>query len=73
MNNTERNLSANEKKVIGIAAMCHAMNREYCKLLGDYSQPIWEDAPGWQQESAINGVKMHLENPEATAEDSHKS
>jgi hypothetical protein len=56
-----------------IARLCHETNREYCKSIGDNSQPSWEEAPDWQKDSAQNGVKMHLNNPEATAEDSHKA
>lgn len=45
-----------------IAKVCHAANRAYCQTLGDYSQPIWEEAPQWQKQSAINGVQFHLNN-----------
>jgi len=44
-----------------IAAICHEANRAYCALLGDLSQPTWENAPGWQVESAINGVQAHFD------------
>lgn len=56
-----------------IAQHAHELNRQYCRALGDDSQPEWEDAPDWQKDSAIAGVKMHLANPEATPEDSHIS
>lgn len=56
-----------------IARVCHEVNRAYCASLGDTSQPAWEDAPQWQKDSAIAGVNMHLANPDATPEDSHKS
>lgn len=56
-----------------IAKTCHEVNRAYCQSLGDNSQPDWKDAPDWQKQSAINGVKFHMENPEAKPEDSHKS
>jgi len=55
-----------------IARVCHEVNRAYCEALGDMSQPTWEDAPQWQKDSAMLGVKLHTENnvgPEA----SHKS
>lgn len=54
-----------------IAQVAHEANRAYCLTLGDDSQPPWEEAPGWQRESAINGVQYHLDNPEANAQDSH--
>lgn len=56
-----------------IAQLCHEVNRVYCKVLGDDSQPSWEDAPDWQKESAIKGVNFHLENPSAPASSSHDS
>lgn len=56
-----------------IAKVAHEMNRAYCQSIGDNSQPTWEDAPHWQKSSAIAGVKMHINNPNATPEDSHKS
>lgn len=56
-----------------IAAICHEANRMYCLTQGDTSQADWMQAPQWQKESAVNGVKMHLANPEATPEDSHIS
>lgn len=54
-----------------IAELCHEANRQYCKMLGDDSQPSWNEAPEWQKNSAINGVIMHVDNPDATPEDSH--
>ena len=54
-----------------IARICHEVNRAYCASLGDDSQPAWADAPQWQKDSAVNGVRMHLANPNATPEDSH--
>lgn len=54
-----------------VAKVTHEANRAYCQTLGDDSQPTWEDAPDWQKESAINGVKFHLENPDASLSASH--
>lgn len=56
-----------------IAKVCHEVNRAYCASIGDDSQPPWAEAPKWQQDSALAGVHMHLENPDATPEDSHRS
>jgi hypothetical protein len=56
-----------------IARVCHEVNREYCKALGDHSQTSWDNAPEWQKESAILGVKLHRENPNAGARGSHVS
>lgn len=52
-----------------IAQVCHEVNRAYCAALGDHSQPAWNDAPDWQQESALLGVNLHLSGdhgPEAS-------
>ena len=56
-----------------IAKICHQANKAYCESIGDLSQVDWMDAPQWQQESAINGVKFNLENPNAPASASHDS
>lgn len=56
-----------------IAMICHEANRAYCWTHADMSQPSWCDAPEWQRESAVNGVRMHLSNPKATPENSHES
>lgn len=60
-------------KILAIAQAAHAINAAYCLSLGDTSQVAWEEAPEWQQKSAIAGVEMHLANPEATPEQSHES
>jgi hypothetical protein len=56
-----------------IARVCHEVNRAYCEALGDFSQPVWEEAEEWQRQSAFNGVEMHLQNPTAGPEQSHES
>jgi len=54
-----------------IAQICHEANRVYCESIGDYSQSIWADAPNWQIDSAIQGVRYHRRNPESKPSDSH--
>lgn len=56
-----------------IARACHEVNRAYCEALGDHSQPAWDDAPQWQKDSAIMGVNLHVDNPEAGPAASHLS
>jgi hypothetical protein len=56
-----------------IAKTCHEVNKAFCEHLGDNSQPKWEDAPDWQKESAMNGVKYHLENPNSKPSNSHNN
>ena len=55
-----------------IARVAHEINRAYCAALGDHSQPTWEDAPSWQRESAVAGVKFHIANPDAEPDASHE-
>lgn len=54
-----------------IARAAHEMNRLFCNLHGDDSQPTWEEAPKWQRDSAINGVEFTLLNPDAGDSASH--
>jgi hypothetical protein len=56
-----------------VARVAHEVNRAYCQALGDDSQPAWEDAPQWQRDSAMLGVKLHTENPDAGPQASHES
>lgn len=56
-----------------IATVCHSVNRAYCQAMGDLSQPTWDQAPQWQQDSALLGVTLHLERPESGPEASHES
>lgn len=58
---------------LAIARVCHEVNRAYCEALGDFSQPSWEDAPDWQRSSALNGVMLHVVNPDAGPQASHES
>jgi len=53
--------------------VAHEVNRAYCLALGDTSQPAWEDAPQWQRDSAMLGVQLHTENPDAGPQTSHES
>ena len=55
------------------ARVAHEANRAYCQAIGDDSQLPWDDAPQWQRDSAINGVRFHRANPGATPENSHES
>ena len=54
-----------------IAKICHEVNKIYCESIGDFTQTVWEDAPDWQKQSAIDGVKFHIANPYATTSASH--
>jgi hypothetical protein len=56
-----------------VARVCHEANRAYCLALGDTSHVGWDDAPAWQRESAITGVKFKINNPDAPASAQHDS
>jgi len=58
-------------QVGNIARVCHEVNRAYCESIGDTSQTSWNDAPQWQKDSAINGVRFHIGNPKAGPDNSH--
>ena len=69
----ERQALALEIDANVIAQECHETNRTYCKMIGDDSQVAWEDAPEWQRQSAINGVKYALEHPDVTPDKMHEN
>lgn len=57
-----------------IANVAHNVNKAYCQANGDFSQAEWELAPDWQRQSAINGVKAHIDSGlTMLPEDSHIS
>lgn len=56
-----------------IAQVTYEVNLAYCQSIGDNSFLPWNEAPEWQRDTCIKGVKMHLENPNATQKDSHES
>lgn len=47
----------NETIFNACAHAAHEANRAYCTALGDTSQPPWENAPTWQRDSALEGVR----------------
>ena len=66
--------SLREQNRIGwIAKVCHQANKAWCESEGDDSQKDWHDAEQWQRESAINGVKFRLENPNAKHDAQHNA
>ena len=62
-----------ELNIEKIAKARHEVKRAYCLALGDTSQPAWADAPQWQKDSAMLGVKLHVKNPDASPQASHES
>lgn len=55
-----------------IARVVHETNRAYCRILGDFSQEPWENAPQWQRDSAVAGVAAIRANPATTPRESHE-
>lgn len=55
-----------------IAQVVHEANRAYCRTIGDYSQPLWDEAPEWQRASAISGVEGIVTGRITRPEESHE-
>jgi hypothetical protein len=55
------------------ARTAHEVNRAYCQSIGDDSQPSWEAAPEWQQNSARIGVRAIADGSVGAPEQSHES
>lgn len=70
---TTHSLPRYEDKVVDIAIVCHQANKAWCESQGDFSQKDWGEAEQWQRDSAINGVKFRLENPDAGPDAMHNS
>lgn len=58
---------------IQIAQIVHEANRAYCQTLGDGSQVSWDEAPEWQRESAVSGVRGIISGLITKPEQSHES
>jgi RyR domain len=56
-----------------VAAIAHEANRAYCRGIGDNSQLAWDDAPPWQRQSAIRGVRYAVSHPDSTPASIHES
>lgn len=63
----------NGMAAVNLARTCHEANRAWCAYLGDDSQLPWDEAPQWQRDSAVNGVRFVVANPEAGPSASHDS
>jgi hypothetical protein len=56
-----------------IARTCHEVNKVWCEFNGDFSHKCWKDAPDWQKNTALLGVRFHKEHPDADDAASHDS
>lgn len=60
--------------VIALAARAtHEVNRAYCAAIGDHSQVPWHEAPAWQRDSVLMGVRGVLGGTLATPEQQHEA
>lgn len=57
---------------VRIARVAHEVNRAYCAATGDDTQQAWDEAPGWQKDSAREGVAAH-KKVELTPKESHEA
>lgn len=57
-----------------IAIVCHEANRALQRVTADpVPSPPWDEAPGWQRESAVDGVRNILDGTVISSEQSHES
>ena len=66
---TER---GHESKEVRIARICHQAIRAYCEATDDDSHVIWDEAPTKQKESELEGVRFHINHPNASASAGHE-
>lgn len=60
-----------EAIILLAAKVAHEVNRAYCDSIGDDSQVPWAEAPDWQKQSAIEGVKAISADPSLLPAVSH--
>ena len=59
--------------IADLAQICHEANRALCFTQRDGSQLSWDIADQWQKDSAVNGVRFVLMNPNEGPEATHKN
>ena len=62
----------NERDIERAAMIAHEVNRAYCAGIGEATQMPWDAAPEWQKESARDGVRALVNDPDLTPEQSHR-
>lgn len=65
-------IELNPKVIEACAQAAHEVNRAYCQALGDESQAPWDEAPDWQKQSAREGVREVIKNPDIAPGASHE-
>lgn len=56
-----------------IARVAYEVNAAYCRSMGDNSFSSWDQAPEWQKNTNIDGVKFITNNPDAGPDASHNN
>jgi len=64
-------LSFTNAQIEAAARAAHEVNRSYCEAMGDTSQKPWAEAPNWQCQSALEGVRAVIDGK--TPEQLHES
>jgi hypothetical protein len=62
-----------EKQIENIARVTHETNRAYCVTINDSSQVSWDDAPQWQRDSAVAGVRSVVDGSATSPEEQHET
>jgi len=73
MSETDVQTPYTEGQIKIIAGVCHEANKEFCRMNGDSSQVTFSQAPTWQRDSAVAGVKFRLANPDAPVDAQHNA
>lgn len=55
---------------VNVARVCHEVNSQWCIYIGE-DAVSWDDAPQWQRDSVVAGVRFHCANPDADDSASH--
>lgn len=56
-----------------IAEVAHQANQAYREKIGEDPGPDWRNSPSWQKASVIDGVKLHISNPDTPPGVSHEN
>lgn len=56
-----------------VARIAHEANAALCDSIGEEANPRWDEAPEWQRQSSISGVRFNLENPAAQPDAIHEN
>lgn len=49
-------LNEHQKKIVGLAKICHEAQRAFCQTMGDFSHPNWDLTSPWYQKVMVECV-----------------